>query len=100
MIWKGDVSTMSIRSKHESAPDPETVRYWDYLPEYRRHRAEILRITDEVFSSGRVILGSRVESFERNFAAFCETAFGVGVNSCTDALFLALKALNVGVGDE
>jgi len=76
------------------------VRYWDYLPEYRRHREDILRITDEVFSSGRVILGSRVEAFERNFAAFCGAAFGIGVNSCTDALFLALKALGIVAGEE
>jgi dTDP-3-amino-2,3,6-trideoxy-4-keto-D-glucose/dTDP-3-amino-3,4,6-trideoxy-alpha-D-glucose/dTDP-2,6-dideoxy-D-kanosamine transaminase len=91
---------MSKQSDHISGPIPETVRYWDYLPEYRRHRTEILRITDEVFSSGRVILGSRVEAFERNFAAFCGAAFGIGVNSCTDALFLALKALDIGAGDE
>jgi dTDP-4-amino-4,6-dideoxygalactose transaminase len=78
----------------------ETVRYWDYLPDYLRHREDILRITDEVFSSGRLILGSRVEAFERNFAAFCGAAYGIGVNSCTDALFLALKALDIGEGDE
>src|SRR6185369_3988226 len=91
---------MSVNSDQGVAPDPEPVRYWDYLPEYRRHRTEILRITDEVFSSGRVILGSRVEEFERNFAAFCGAAFGIGVNSCTDALFLALKALDIAAGDE
>ena len=89
---------MSVDCDQISAP--ESVRYWDYLPEYRRHRTEILRITDEVFSSGRVILGSRVEEFERNFAAFCGAAFGIGVNSCTDALFLALKALDIAAGDE
>jgi dTDP-4-amino-4,6-dideoxygalactose transaminase len=76
------------------------VRYWDYLPEYQRHKVEILRIVDEVFSSGRLILGRRVESFEQNFAAYCGAALGVGVNSCTDALFLALKALDIGAGDE
>ena len=84
----------------DQGPAPELVRYWDYLPEYRRHRREILRITDEVFSSGRLILGSRVETFERNFAGLCGAAFGIGVNSCTDALFLALKALDIGAGDE
>jgi dTDP-3-amino-2,3,6-trideoxy-4-keto-D-glucose/dTDP-3-amino-3,4,6-trideoxy-alpha-D-glucose/dTDP-2,6-dideoxy-D-kanosamine transaminase len=91
---------MSVNCDQVAVPDHETVRYWDYLPEYRRHREEILRITDEVFSSGRVILGSRVEEFERNFSVFCGAAFGIGVNSCTDALFLALKALDIGAGDE
>ena len=76
------------------------VRYWDYLDDYREHREEYLAIVDEVFSSGRLILGSRVASFEEHFAAFCGARFGIGVNSCTDALFLALKALGIGAGDE
>lgn len=80
--------------------DAERVRYWDYLPEYERHKADFLRIVAEVFSSGRLILGSRVAAFERNFAAYSGAAAAIGVNSCTDALFLALKALNVGPGDE
>jgi len=80
-------------------PD-EAVKYWDYLPGYFRNRQEILRITDEVFSSGRLILGSRVDSFEKNFAKYCGADYGVGVNSCTDALFLALKSLDIGTGDE
>lgn len=79
---------------------PAPVRYWDYLPEYYRHQEQFLRLVDEVFTSGRLILGSRVESFERNFAAYCGAAAAVGVNSCTDALFLALKALEIGAGDE
>jgi dTDP-4-amino-4,6-dideoxygalactose transaminase len=78
----------------------EPVKYWDYLPGYFRNRQEILRITDEVFSSGRLILGSRVDTFEKNFAKYCGAGFGVGVNSCTDALFLAMKALDIGDGDE
>ncbi len=86
-----------MKNEQEIAPQ---VRYWDYLPEYGRHKATILQIVDEVFSSGRLILGSRVEAFERNFAAYCGAAAAVGVNSCTDALFLALKALDIGAGDE
>lgn len=53
-----------------------------------------------MFSSGRLILGSRVEAFERDFSAWCGAGFGVGVNSGTDALFLALKALGIGPGHE
>jgi dTDP-3-amino-2,3,6-trideoxy-4-keto-D-glucose/dTDP-3-amino-3,4,6-trideoxy-alpha-D-glucose/dTDP-2,6-dideoxy-D-kanosamine transaminase len=79
---------------------PGRVRYWDYLDDYREHREEYLAIADQVFSSGRLILGSRVASFEEHFAGFCGARFGIGVNSCTDALFLALKALGIGAGDE
>jgi dTDP-4-amino-4,6-dideoxygalactose transaminase len=76
------------------------VSYWEYLPDYAQYRQEVLAIVDRVFSSGRLILGPEVERFERRFADYCGAAFGVGVNSCTDALFLALKALGVGPGDE
>lgn len=85
------------KSIHHSS---EPVKYWDYLPGYFRNRQEILKIVDEVFSSGRLILGSRVDSFEKNFSRYCGALYGVGVNSCTDALFLALKALDIGPGDE
>ncbi len=76
------------------------IRNWQYLDDYEKHRAEILAAVDRVFSSGRLILGREVESFERDFASFCGVPFGIGVNSGTDALFLALKALGVSAGDE
>ncbi|WP_243372316.1 DegT/DnrJ/EryC1/StrS family aminotransferase [Geotalea sp. SG265] len=76
------------------------IRYWDYRDNYRRNREEILALVDKVFSSGRLILGNEVTRFEEEFAAFCGTPFGVGVNSGTDALFLALKTLDIGAGAE
>lgn len=76
------------------------IRYWNYLEEYAAHRDEYLRAVDGVFSSGRLILGQQVTSFEQSFAAYCGVAAAVGVNSCTDAIFLALKALGIGPGDE
>lgn len=78
----------------------QRVRYWDYLDGYRACREEVLAAVDRVFASGRLILGSRVAAFEAHFAAYCGARFGVGVNSGTDALFLALKALGTGPGDE
>jgi dTDP-4-amino-4,6-dideoxygalactose transaminase len=78
----------------------EPVRYWDYLSAYEPRRDEYLRVVDRVFSSGRLIMGREVAQFEEALAAFCGTGFAVGVNSGTDALMLALKALGVGAGDE
>jgi len=80
--------------------DTKTVRYWDYLADYATHRDDYLAAMDEVCSSGRLILGPQVESFERALAAYCGVPDAVGVNSCTDALFLALKGLGIGPGDE
>ena len=76
------------------------VRYWDYLDEYNANRDDYLRVVDSVFSSGRLILGQQVADFEERLAAYCGVSSATGVNSCTDAIFLALKALGIGQGDE
>ena len=73
---------------------------WSYLEEYSQLRDEILAEVDKVFSSGRLILGDNVSGFEQAMAGYCDTGYGVGVNSGTDALFLALKALGLKDGDE
>ncbi len=82
------------------ANNTSKVRYWDYLSEYNTHRDDYLRAVDGVFSSGRLVLGQQVTYFEEQLAAYCGVSAAVGVNSCTDATFLALKALGVGPGDE
>jgi len=46
------------------------------------------------------VMGQEVERFESNFAQLCQTPFALGLNSGTDAIFLALKALEIGPGDE
>jgi len=55
---------------------------------------------EQVLAKGHYILGPNVAEFEREFAAYCGTRFGVGVNSGSDALILALRALEIGPGDE
>jgi dTDP-3-amino-2,3,6-trideoxy-4-keto-D-glucose/dTDP-3-amino-3,4,6-trideoxy-alpha-D-glucose/dTDP-2,6-dideoxy-D-kanosamine transaminase len=77
-----------------------TIKVWDYLKEYEREKDEIDRAVHKVFSSGRLIQGDSVRNFEERFAKYCGVRYGVGVNSGTDALFLALKALDIGPGDE
>ncbi|MBF0285673.1 MAG: DegT/DnrJ/EryC1/StrS family aminotransferase [Magnetococcales bacterium] len=54
----------------------------------------------DVVAGGQFVLGEAVGRFERRFADFCGAAHGVAVNSGTDALILALKALGIGPGDE
>jgi aminotransferase EvaB len=77
-----------------------TIKVWDYLKEYEDERDDILAGIEKVLRSGKLILGPSVEAFEKRFADFCGVKHGVGVNSGTDALFLALKALGVGADDE
>ena len=76
------------------------MKAWDYLEEYNNHRTEILRIVDEVFKSGQLILSASVNDFEKNFAQYLGVKYAIGVNSGTDALLIALKTLGIGYGDE
>jgi len=62
--------------------------------------AELLAVTERVASSGAFTLGHELESFEREFAAWCEAEHAIGVSSGTSALELALRGLGVGPGDE
>jgi dTDP-4-amino-4,6-dideoxygalactose transaminase len=55
---------------------------------------------DRVVASGWYILGPEVEHFESEFAAACGAPHAIGVASGTDAISLALRALNIGPGDE
>src|ERR1700722_2212927 len=63
-------------------------------------RAEVMREVERVIESQHFILGDDVERFERNFAAYCGTTYAIGCASGTDALELALLALDIGPGDE
>ncbi len=49
---------------------------------------------------GKYTLGSQLAAFEQEFAAYCDSAFGIGISSGTAALHLGLRALGVGPGDE
>ncbi|HVR39376.1 MAG TPA: DegT/DnrJ/EryC1/StrS family aminotransferase [Thermoanaerobaculia bacterium] len=72
----------------------------DLKLQYATIRDEVLRVTEEVYSSQIFILGKRVDDFERDFAAYCHTKHALGVSSGTDALLEALMVLGVGAGDE
>jgi len=61
---------------------------------------ELLAIVREVAEQGAFTLGRHVESFEQEFADYCESDFAIGVASGTEALTLSLRALGVGPGDE
>ncbi len=76
------------------------IKVWDYLKEYENEKQEIHAAIEKVLSSGCLILGDSVRNFEEAFAKYCGVKYGIGVNSGTDALFLGLKALGIGAGDE
>jgi dTDP-4-amino-4,6-dideoxygalactose transaminase len=72
----------------------------DLKAQYAQIRAEVMPVIEEVCASQRFILGEHVLQLEAEVARYCTSGAGVGVSSGTDALLLALMALNVGIGDE
>ncbi len=76
------------------------VPFIDLTRQYKEIEGELLSASKRVFEKGRFILGEEVSVFEEEFAHYCGVAYGVGVGSGTDALYLALRAAGVGEGDE
>jgi len=76
------------------------IKSWDYSNEYRDLRKDILKAVDRVFKSGKLFFGNELIKFEKNFLKQNKCKFGIGVGSGTDALYVALKALNIGYNDE
>ena len=77
----------------------KTITTWSYLEQYAMEKDEIHAAIEKVLTSGHLILGESVHAFESAFSAYCGTTCGVGCNSGTDALFLALHAAGIGPGD-
>ncbi len=76
------------------------IKVWDYLKEYEDLKGDILESIDEVFKGGTLVFGPKTEEFEKKFSLYCDSKFGIGVGNCTDAIYIALKANNIGNGDE
>jgi dTDP-3-amino-3,4,6-trideoxy-alpha-D-glucose transaminase len=61
---------------------------------------ELLEVVSRIASQGAFTMGAELEAFEAEFATYCETDYAVGVSSGTEAISLALRALEIGPGDE
>ena len=67
---------------------------------FARYRQSVKEAIDRVLDGSSFILGPQLEAFEQAFASFIGVKHCVGVNSGTDAISLALRALGIGPGDE
>jgi dTDP-4-amino-4,6-dideoxygalactose transaminase len=72
----------------------------DLKAQFSQIRAEVMPVIDQVCASQHFILGEHVRALEGELAAYCKASEGIGVSSGTDALLLALMALEIGAGDE
>ncbi|MCW3023861.1 MAG: DegT/DnrJ/EryC1/StrS family aminotransferase [Conexibacter sp.] len=61
---------------------------------------ELLAVVERVARQGAFTMGSELEAFEQEFATYCGSPHAVGVSSGTEAISLALRALDIGPGDE
>lgn len=76
------------------------IPFLDLRVESDAERKELLSAIEQVLVHGRFILGPEVAELEKRVAAFCGRTYAVGVGSGTDALFLSLRCLGIGPGDE
>jgi len=76
------------------------VGFYGHVRQYHNLKKEIDAAISEVLESGAYVMGPKGKKFEQELAAYCGTKEAVGVNSGTDALWLAFMALGVGPGDE
>ncbi|MFP5344288.1 MAG: DegT/DnrJ/EryC1/StrS family aminotransferase [Gammaproteobacteria bacterium] len=79
---------------------PMTVPFLDLTTQYKELEAEWLAAIREIGARGSFILGTHVRAFEQEFDEYVGVKHAIGVANGTDSLFLSLKALGVGPGDE
>lgn len=76
------------------------IPFLDLKAPYLELKLELDEAISRVVSSGWFIGGGEVEQFEAEYAAYCGATYAVGVANGLDALHLALRAMDVGPGDE
>lgn len=72
----------------------------DLKAQFAQIRAEVMPAIDQVCSSQNFILGANVTALEQELGQYCASPAAIGVSSGTDALLLALMALDIGAGEE
>lgn len=79
---------------------PDAVPAFDYRQDLDQQRSTIMAAIARVLDSGHLILGPEVATFESEFAHFVGAQHAIGTSSGTDAIIVALRALDIGAGDE
>jgi dTDP-4-amino-4,6-dideoxygalactose transaminase len=76
------------------------VPFLNLAAQFTSLKTELMQAVEQTLTKGQYVLGPNVAAFEQEMAACTGTRFGIGVNSGSDALTLALRALGIGPGDE
>lgn len=78
----------------------EKINCLDLKGQHQSIKKEIFEAFEKVYENTAFSGGPFVEEFEKDFAAYTNTAYAIGVNNGTTALHLAMLALGIGAGDE
>ena len=76
------------------------ITFVDLKKEYNSLNKELNETIQNTISNSNFILGEEVKKFENEFSNYINTKYSIGVNSGSDALYLAIKSLGIGKGDE
>ena len=76
------------------------IRYVNLSVKNKNLRKVYIQTLEKVFDHGRFILGPEVGLLEKKLAKFCNRKYAIATGSGTDALFLAVRALDIKTGDE
>jgi len=72
----------------------------DLQAQYQTIKREVMAAFEDVLENMQLFLGPQTQAFEHEFATYCGCRYGVGLSSGTDALAVALRACDIGPGDE
>lgn len=89
-----------LKPRNRLAEGRTEIPFLDFESFHRPLRREMVDAFDKVYNANWFIQGEELQEFERNYALFSGTEYAVGVSNGLDALFLALKSLDIGPGDE
>src|SRR6478736_5772621 len=76
------------------------VEFYGHVRQYRNIQSEIDQNIKTVIESGQYVMGPMLKKFESELAAYHGTKYAIGLANGTDAIWLALMALEIGQGDE
>jgi dTDP-4-amino-4,6-dideoxygalactose transaminase len=76
------------------------IPFLSLAPQHSKIQTEVLNAITNVYERNWFVLGSELETFEKEFAHFSNTSHCIGVGNGLDALFIALRACDIGLGDD
>lgn len=94
------MTMMNAPHRTQAPHDAQPVPPLNLAAGFAALRDELMAEITKVCESGGYVLGPKVAAFEADLASYCGAKFALGVSSGTDALLMALMALNIGPGDE